>query len=388
MASRPSWPGSRQQLGELVDSNPMFVAAFALLHAESGQVDDARRMLDALAEWAPWPRNWLWLATTTTALEAAVLIGEAEMSRRYSAVLNRYSGSWAMAAGELVCMGPVDRVLGLARLAAGELDGAEAMLTSAFDAARSQGATPWVRRAEDALASLFGQLELTSPLGNRGLRAMAIGSGSEEARFMSFEPVDDPEPRWRTHRTRMGRRHRCLRTSLHQLRQRGKRRASRSPSSERAAGRVRTHAGSSTSRAADANGLGVASYWHVYPSRTDAHHQAELWAAAVRTARVPFGYGHWADISTTDGFARGDLGRYIAAFLRRTDELLGEQAGVFATPAFWSRHVGFDDPARLLLVRCRSDVADATHVRRGTAVGVRPWWPGTSPGQAPSVGRS
>jgi hypothetical protein len=143
------------QLGALVDSNPMFVAAFALVHAEAGRNDDARRMLGVLSQWAPWPRNWLWLATTTTALEAAVVIGELDMVRRYSAVLNRYSGHWAMAAGELVCMGPVDRVLGLARLVVGELDGAEALLTSALDAARSQGAAPWVARTEVALAALL-----------------------------------------------------------------------------------------------------------------------------------------------------------------------------------------------------------------------------------------
>ena len=146
--------GLERQMGELVDSNPMFVAAFALLHAESGAADDTRRMLDNLAEWAPWPRNWLWLATTTTALEAAVLIGDAETTRRYAAVLDRYSGNWAMAAGELVCMGPVDRVLGMAQLTAGELGGAEAKLRSAHDDASAQGASPWVRRSESALASL------------------------------------------------------------------------------------------------------------------------------------------------------------------------------------------------------------------------------------------
>ena len=146
--------GLERQLGELVDSNPMFVAAFALVHAEAGHVDDARRMLDVLAGWAPWPRNWVWLATTTTALEAAVLIGDADTVRRYSALLNRYSGHWAMAAGELVCMGPIDRVLGLARRVAGELDAAEAMMTAALESARGQGAVPWIRRAEDALASL------------------------------------------------------------------------------------------------------------------------------------------------------------------------------------------------------------------------------------------
>ena len=146
--------GLERQLGELVDANPMLVAPFALVHAESGRVDDARRMLGVLAEMAPWPRNWVWLATTTAALEAAVLIGEADMTRRYAAVLNRYSGHWAMATGELVCMGPVDRVLGLARGAVGELDGAEELLTSALEAATSQSAVPWTRLAETALASL------------------------------------------------------------------------------------------------------------------------------------------------------------------------------------------------------------------------------------------
>jgi hypothetical protein len=42
----------------------------------------------------------------------------------------------------------------MARAAAGELQGAEVALTSALDAARSQGAEPWVRRTEAALAVL------------------------------------------------------------------------------------------------------------------------------------------------------------------------------------------------------------------------------------------
>jgi len=100
--------------------------------------------------------------------------------------------------------------------------------------------------------------------------------------------------------------------------------------------------------AADVSGLAVGSYWHLYPSRTDAHHQAELWVAAIRSVGVSFDYGHWADISSTDGLERGDLGRYVAAFLRRTDELLGHQVGVCTSPGFWRRRVGFDDPDRRL----------------------------------------
>ena len=143
-----------RQLADLVDSNPMFVGAFALVHAEAGQFEDARRLLAVLREWAPWPRNWVWLATTTAALETALLVGDADASRRYAAVLTRYSGQWAMAAGELACLGPVDRVLGLAHLAAGRADQAETLLTAARDAARSHGATPWVARAQAALDDL------------------------------------------------------------------------------------------------------------------------------------------------------------------------------------------------------------------------------------------
>ena len=114
--------GLEQQLGDLVDSNPMFIAAFALVHAEAGHHDDARRLLAVLHDLAPWPRNWLWLATTTAALETAILADEPEMAARLAAVLNRYSGAWAMAAAELACWGPIDRVLGLAHVAAGRVD--------------------------------------------------------------------------------------------------------------------------------------------------------------------------------------------------------------------------------------------------------------------------
>ena len=143
-----------RQLADLVDSNPMFVGAFALVHAEAGQFDDARRLLAVLSEWAPWPRNWLWLATTTSALETSILVGDDDAARRYAAVLGRYSGQWAMAAGELACLGPIDRVLGLAHLGAGRPEQAETLLRAAHDAARAHGATPWVIRCRRALDDL------------------------------------------------------------------------------------------------------------------------------------------------------------------------------------------------------------------------------------------
>ncbi|MGA7756642.1 MAG: AAA family ATPase [Ilumatobacteraceae bacterium] len=143
-----------RQLADLVDSNPMLLGAFALVHAEAGQMDDARRLLSVLRDWAPWPRNWLWLATTTAALETAVLVGDTESTRRYHAVLARYSGQWAMAASELVCLGPIDRVLGMARACVGQVEQATTLLTAAHAAARVQGATPWVERCQSTLDGL------------------------------------------------------------------------------------------------------------------------------------------------------------------------------------------------------------------------------------------
>ncbi len=95
-------------------------------------------------------------------------------------------------------------------------------------------------------------------------------------------------------------------------------------------------------RSAHMAGAIVGSYWHVYPSHIDAHRQAELWMAAIRSTPAALTGGHWADISTTDGFDPFELGHYLAAFLRRMDELLGGSVGVFTRDAFWRRNVRLD----------------------------------------------
>lgn len=94
-------------------------------------------------------------------------------------------------------------------------------------------------------------------------------------------------------------------------------------------------------RAAHAAGMAVGSYWYLYPSHTSPHHQAELWGAAVRCAPWPSAAGHWADVSCADGFDPFELGRYVAAFLRRADELMGNTVGVFTPEPFWRRRVHF-----------------------------------------------
>ena len=142
------------RLGGFIDQNPLFLAGFALVHAEAHQLDDARRLLAVLHEQGPWPRNWLWLAVMVAALEAAILADEQAMVRRYAAVLTRYRGQWALGGAEIACWGPVDRVLGLAKASVGLVDEARVLLTDALTSAQSQGAAPWVTRCEAGLAAL------------------------------------------------------------------------------------------------------------------------------------------------------------------------------------------------------------------------------------------
>lgn len=146
------------QLEEFMDQSPLIVAAFAVAHGEAGQLGDARRLLARLRRIGTWPRNWMWLGTTVAALDASILAEDDDMARRYAAVLQRYSGLWALAGAELACWGPVDRVLGLQHLAAGRHDQALVSLTAALEAARSQGAAPWEDRCRRDLEVLSSRL--------------------------------------------------------------------------------------------------------------------------------------------------------------------------------------------------------------------------------------
>ena len=92
-------------------------------------------------------------------------------------------------------------------------------------------------------------------------------------------------------------------------------------------------------RDAELAGLAVGSYWYLYPSHTTAHHQAELWMAAVAVTASLFPARHWLHVATTDGLDTRTLARYVDACLRRMDELLGETTGVCADESFWRERV-------------------------------------------------
>ncbi len=167
----------------------------------------------------------------------------------------------------------------------------------------------------------------------------------------------------------MGRRHRRVRAPLHRLR-----------SSRRPGRRGGDRAGGSGTRqdarwiehvdAAHRSGLALASYWHVYPSRAEAHHQAELWVAAIR--EPPVFRSTTATGPTSRPVTVSSAAISVGSSLRFSDaptRCSAMPVGVFSSAGFWVRHVGFDDP-----VRPRwwdSEPSARRHRRSATGAGVR-----------------
>jgi hypothetical protein len=139
----------------------------------------------------------------------------------------------------------------------------------------------------------LGQVELTPASGNRDPPAMVDEPGSRDDRTMDSDPViaDLPRP------TRPDAgwvdgidvfEHHCI--DFDRVVAQGVKVAIvRAGRGTRQDSRWIEHV-----TAAHRCGLAVASYWHVYPSRADAHRQAELFVAAIRSADVPFDYGQIA----------------------------------------------------------------------------------------------
>ncbi len=146
-----------RSLAGLVDQQPLFLIAFAYAYADHGLMADARRLLDQAMTGREMPeRNWLWLATVSLILETAVLLNDEMLIESTLTQLAPYSGQWALAGGELMCLGPVDISLGLGRSALGDHATARRLLAVAHAAAVAQNAPPSATRTERLLAALPG----------------------------------------------------------------------------------------------------------------------------------------------------------------------------------------------------------------------------------------
>ncbi len=178
---------------------PYFVTTrgfVALAAATTGRPGEARAELDLLApdRFAAVPRDSLWGATVALLLEAAALSGSAHTPVLLE-LLDPGRGTFVVQ-GLPNCWGSVDRFCGRARLALGDLDGAERDLARARQLEEGLGAPLFVARTtldqarlalargrRQAARDLAGAVEATAErLGLAALGAEAAGVDAEAGR--------------------------------------------------------------------------------------------------------------------------------------------------------------------------------------------------------------
>jgi tetratricopeptide (TPR) repeat protein len=135
-------------------------AAIALAHAEAGELDDALRELDALAElgWAAVAADQSESVSLATTAAACGVIGPraADHAARIYEHLRRYAGTAVVIrAPAAACVGPADQYLGYLATAIGDLALAEVHFEAALRLARRMRSAPFVAAAELELARVL-----------------------------------------------------------------------------------------------------------------------------------------------------------------------------------------------------------------------------------------
>jgi hypothetical protein len=119
--------------------------ALALVLAECGREDEARREIEQLAasDFDDVPRDTLWLAAMSLLAELCALLDDGPRARRLYELMVPYDGRNVVSMGAAY-LGPVARYLGLLAMAMGEPERALGHLETARSASERMGARPMV----------------------------------------------------------------------------------------------------------------------------------------------------------------------------------------------------------------------------------------------------
>jgi tetratricopeptide (TPR) repeat protein len=153
--------GPLQSFVDQYPNLPTWRCALALLHAELGRPDAARRELDLAGgrDWSKVPRDSTWLLGVCRASETAAIVGDDDhLSVLYDLLLpfaDRYVVLGRVAS---IGIGPAARFLGMMATAMGRHDDAVAHCERAIALATRAGARPWLGHARhDCARALLGR---------------------------------------------------------------------------------------------------------------------------------------------------------------------------------------------------------------------------------------
>lgn len=186
-------------LDELVHSPTLsaidnsYVAGLAVAAATAG---DRRKAAGALAtlrgqNLADLPRSSTWLLTMSGVVEAAHLLGDADISARAYELLRPFAHLPVMISLGVACFGSVHHVLGVASLTTGDLDAAVAHFAEAIDANLAMAHWPAV------MASRLRHAEALTRRGGPGdadTAREALADAAEEGSALGITVPRDPAP--------------------------------------------------------------------------------------------------------------------------------------------------------------------------------------------------
>jgi tetratricopeptide (TPR) repeat protein len=134
-----------------------WAVALALLHAEHGRTDEARRELDVLAEegFGALRRNMFWLPAIALCAEACALAGHSGQAEPIYELLLPYAGRCLVLAPVVASYGSVERFLGLAATTMGSFDRAEVHFERALVDNAKLRARPWVGHVQHDYARML-----------------------------------------------------------------------------------------------------------------------------------------------------------------------------------------------------------------------------------------
>ena len=148
-----------QVVKHFIDENPdekMWLPGFALIAADLGFEEPARRRLRELAETGfDMPFDAKRSASLSYVAEVAALLGDAETAARLYELMSVYQHMTITAGIVTVCYGAASRYLGMLAATLGEFDKAEAHFEHALEMNTAIGARPWLAHTKAEYALLL-----------------------------------------------------------------------------------------------------------------------------------------------------------------------------------------------------------------------------------------
>jgi tetratricopeptide (TPR) repeat protein len=148
-----------QVVKHFIDENPdekMWLPGFALIAADLGFEEPARRRLRELAETGfDMPFDAKRSASLSYVAEVAALLGDAETAARLYELMSVYQHMTITAGIVTVCYGAASRYLGMLAATLGEFDKAEAHFEHALEMNARIGARPWLAHTKAEYALLL-----------------------------------------------------------------------------------------------------------------------------------------------------------------------------------------------------------------------------------------